>query len=80
MGRSLLWGLATLLPLSPVFAQDRDDAWVRQRVKTIKESDTTAWAKVPWTESLLEARRLAKDEGRPVFLFTLDGNLDTGRC
>jgi hypothetical protein len=60
-------------------AREHDEAWVRQRVKQIKESDTTDFRKVPWT-TLLEARRIAKEEGRPVFLFTLDGNLDTGRC
>jgi hypothetical protein len=69
-----------VLALSPAAAQERDDAWVRGRVKAVKESDTEAWRKLPWAASLLEARKFARDEGRPVFLFTLDGNLDTGRC
>ncbi len=61
-------------------AQDRDDAWVRKRVAEIKESDTGEWRKIAWAESLLAAEKSAKDEGRPIFLFTMDGNLDTGRC
>ncbi len=61
-------------------ARDRDQGWVRERARLIEQSDTTAWRKIPWAASLLEALRLGRQEGRPVFLFTYDGNLDTGRC
>ena len=61
-------------------AAERDEAWLRQRVEQVKKSDTTAWRKVPWAGELLEARRASEREKRPLFLFTLDGNMDTGRC
>jgi hypothetical protein len=35
---------------------------------------------IGWTRTLLEAERLGKEHGRPVFLFTLDGRMDIGRC
>jgi hypothetical protein len=72
--------LALGLAVSLVSAAERDEAWLRQRVKRVKDRDTSAWRKVPWAPSLLEARRVAAKERRPVFLFTLDGNMDTGRC
>jgi len=80
MGKGARTALLIVLAVSSGVAQERDDAWVRQRVKQIKESDTSAFLKIPWAPSLLEARKSAKDEGRPIFLFTLDGNLETGRC
>jgi hypothetical protein len=61
-------------------APKHDEEWVMQRVREIKESDTTAWQQVPWVASLLEARRLSGAENKPVFLFTHDGNIETGRC
>ncbi len=39
-----------------------------------------AWQKIPWVASLTEARRLAEKEKIPIFLFTHDGNIETGRC
>jgi hypothetical protein len=53
---------------------------IHQHVEKVKTSEPTGWAKIPWTASLLEARRLSKAENQPVFLFTHDGNLETGRC
>ncbi len=68
------------LACSRAGAQDRDETWVAEQVKRIRESDTTGWARIPWVGSLGEARRISAHENQPVFLFTLDGNLETGRC
>ena len=89
MGKYVCQGLPAALAAGLVLAAavpgsleggERDEAWVAQRVRQVRQSDTTAWKKIPWAASLLEARRLSREEGRPVFLFTYDGNLDTGRC
>jgi hypothetical protein len=61
-------------------AAERSEDWVREKVRQIKESDTQGWRKIPWTGSLLDARQISRKENQPIFLFTLDGNLDTGRC
>jgi hypothetical protein len=76
-------GLAAVLALGFARAggaEPRDPDWVKKRVDEVKQSDTSDWRKVPWAASLLEARKLSKKEDKPLFLFTLDGNLDTGRC
>jgi hypothetical protein len=80
IGPGLLSLLALGVTLLPARAGTHDEAWVRQRVGEIKESDTTAWQKIPWVASLLDARRVSGEEKKPVFLFTHDGNLETGRC
>jgi hypothetical protein len=62
------------------FAQERDEAWVLRQVERVKQSDTNDWRRIPWTASLLDARQASKQENHPVFLFTHDGNIETGRC
>ncbi len=59
---------------------ESDEAWLRRRVEQVKQSDGKAWQKVPWVASLPDAIRLAGRENCPVFLFTHDGNIETGRC
>jgi hypothetical protein len=61
-------------------AQDHDAAWVAQRVRTLMDAPPQAWTQIPWAGSLAEARRLAEQENRPIFLFTEDGDMSTGRC
>jgi hypothetical protein len=63
-----------------VLAAERDENWVRQRVETIRKSDTDDWRRIPWAENLPAAARQAGREGRPMFLFAHEGNIDTGRC
>ncbi len=46
----------------------------------IRSVDTPGWAKIPWVGSLVEARKLSKQENAPIFLFVHDGNISTGRC
>jgi hypothetical protein len=71
---------ALALILAPALWADKLEDSLRERVKAVKESDNLAWKKIPWTASLLAARKASKAEGAPVFLFTHDGNLETGRC
>jgi hypothetical protein len=81
--RTSKWALAVLglgAVLGGAAGTDRDEAWVRERVRQVKQSDTTAWQKVPWAASLVEARAASAREKRPLFLFTYDGNIETGRC
>jgi hypothetical protein len=55
--------------------------WVADRIRL--------WQPVPaerrfddigWAKDILEARRLAADNNRPIFLFTHDGHMAVGRC
>jgi hypothetical protein len=76
--RSLV--VLTVLVLGTAFAAERDEAWIKRRVEQIKDSDTNAWRAIPWSASLLAARRASEREKQPIFLFTHDGNIETGRC
>jgi len=62
-------------------AQRRDFDWVETRIQglepTAKERRID---EIGWAKDLREAERLAKQNNRPVFLFTHDGRINTGRC
>ena len=53
---------------------------VAQRIRQMKEIAPKDWTKIPWVASLVDARRVSKQERRPIFLFTFEGNMATGRC
>jgi hypothetical protein len=76
-----LAGLATALAAAEEKATERDAAWVDRRVR---EWQPTAAEKrfdeIGWARDIREAERLAKEHGRPVFLFTHDGRMNIGRC
>lgn len=76
--RSLI--VLVVLAGGSVFAAAHDEAWIKRQIEQIKDSDTNAWRKIPWTGSLLDARRASEREKKPVFLFMHDGNIETGRC
>ena len=59
---------------------ERDEAWVLKEARRVRESDNEAWRKVPWAATLTSAAKAAKAEGRPMFIFSHEGNIDTGRC
>jgi hypothetical protein len=56
-------------------------SWVTRRVRAWQPTaEERVFDEVAWVNGLVEAQRLAKKHGRPVFLFTHDGHVAVGRC
>lgn len=55
------------------FVDGRTAEW---RLKPAEKS----FDRIGWAADIRTARKLAADHGRPVFLFTMDGRVNTGRC
>ncbi len=72
--------LVAALAASIVSAAVCDEAAIHKQIERIKARDVNGWRKIPWTASLLAARRTSEREKQPIFLFTYDGNIETGRC
>jgi hypothetical protein len=74
------------LAAGAITAQDEstlDDpaAWVTKRVRDWQPAPAERrFDDIGWAKDILEARRLAKEHHRPVFLFTHDGHMAVGRC
>jgi hypothetical protein len=63
-------------------AAKRDAAWVDQRVAEWQPTKAErAFDQIAWVADLREAKRLAQQHRRPIFLFTYDGaRLACYRC
>jgi hypothetical protein len=60
---------------------DKLVASVEKKVREIQPSrDEKRFDEIGWAPSILAAEALAKKTNRPVFLFTYNGKIDTGRC
>ena len=56
-------------------------AWVARRVQEIEPTRAERrFDEIGWVTGIREAERLAREHGRPVFLFTHDGRMAVGRC
>ena len=69
--------VASVDPSAPEINAD----WVEQRMREWQPSaDERKFDEIGWAKSVGEALRLARENGRPVFLFTHDGRMGVGRC
>jgi hypothetical protein len=67
--------------LQLALAAQWDVETVRQRVAELQpKPDEKRFDEIGWAKDIREARRLAAQHHRPVFLFTHDGRMNIGRC
>ena len=61
---------ATSIELPPL-----DRATMGDYLRAIRPTaDEVRWREIPWQTDLCEAVRLAKEQGKPIFLWTMNGN------
>ena len=71
---ALIWAAAA-------FAAEMDFDAVRKRIAEIEpRAEEKRFDEIGWATEIREARRLAAQHQRPVFLFTHDGRMNIGRC
>jgi hypothetical protein len=47
----------------------------RQTMAAVRaQPEDMQWATIPWQTDLWEARRLAAEQGKPIFLWAMNGN------
>ena len=60
---------------------DKLVAAVQKKVREIQPSrEEKRFDEIGWAPTILEARAISQKTNRPMFLFTYNGNIDTGRC
>lgn len=56
-------------------------AWVDRRIEDLQPlPQERKFDRIGWSRTILDAEKLARERGRPIFLFTHDGRINTGRC
>lgn len=88
------WPLAALLiatilpPFHPagISATDASDnnkdvpTWVRAKVDSMQPTpEDRKFDEIGWVNSIVDAEKLARQNNRPVFLFTQNGRIEIGR-
>jgi hypothetical protein len=59
----------------------RDFSWIEQRVQELQPTAKERRIdEIGWAKDIRTAEKLAKENNRPVFLFTHDGRINIGRC
>jgi len=54
---------------------------VQERVRKVQPTRAEKrYDEIGWANSILHAEEVAARANRPMFLFTYNGNVDTGRC
>jgi hypothetical protein len=83
----LVVGAVLGVTLAGAFAAENylpDDKLVTQVEKRVHELQPTRDDRkldlIGWTPDILAAEQLARTSNRPIFLFTYDGSIGTGRC
>ena len=55
--------------------------WLADRVTELQPTaDERKIDRIGWAPSIMDAQRLGRESGRPVFVFTHQGDIRTGRC
>jgi hypothetical protein len=49
-------------------------AFERLHALVLPQKGEERWMEVPWVSDLWEARKLASEQGKPIFLWEMDGN------
>lgn len=57
----------------PVHAQ-LDRAEFERLHAALQPDETETWRQIPWKVSVLEAQRSAAAEGKPIFIWAMDGH------
>jgi hypothetical protein len=53
---------------------------INERIELLRQREVPAWRQTPWLTSLVQARKISQQEGRPIFLFSIAGDMFSNRC
>ena len=73
--------LAALAATSAENRSERSFSWIEDRVQALQPSSKEKrFDQIGWAPDIRTAEKLARENNRPVFLFTHDGRMNIGRC
>ncbi len=88
-GKQIFAALGCTLLVGMASAEELRTAGMGKAFPADVDARITAWLPKPsekrfdeigWAKDIRTAKTLAKQNNRPVFLFTMDGRVNTGRC
>ena len=77
LGAMATAGCATAGPISDAKVQSGVEKTVAERQPTAEDK---RFDEIGWVTDIRTAMRLGRENNRPIFLYTGDGHVNTGRC
>ena len=78
------WLFAATLITAAVASEPKGAQLVSSVLKRLHQFEPTREERrfdlIGWAKDVRDAERLAREHSRPLFVFTHDGNIATGRC
>ena len=66
--------LALCAPAADGRGGELTEAESRRLLEELRPDPDDAWRTIPWRISLLDAQRAAAQEGKPIFIWAMDGH------
>ena len=70
----LCGALALWAPAAACRGGDLTEAEARRLIEELRPDPDVAWRTIPWKIRLLDAQRDAAREGKPIFIWAMDGH------
>lgn len=67
--------MKTLLIMTALFGADAiGESEFKELHSSLQPNPKAAWRTIPWRTSVLEAQAVAAREGKPIFIWAMDGH------
>jgi len=78
---AMLCTMSSVVIAAEAISDSELTGWVDARVASYAPTaEERRFDEIGWARDLRHALELSQEHGRPVFLFTQDGRINTGRC
>ncbi len=74
MARMLLGALVLLSLDGAAWGEELTESEFRRLHQELQPNADEAWRTIPWKINLLDAQRAAAQEGKPIFIWAMDGH------
>jgi hypothetical protein len=79
--KTVLAAFGVFMVLLAGVAAELDFQALQKRIQELQpKPDEKRFDEIGWAKDIRDARRLATEHNRPIFLFTHDGRMNIGRC
>jgi hypothetical protein len=81
IGLTMKFALILLFLSAGIAFSATDFASIEKRIAELQPTASEKrFDEIGWAQDIRDAKRLAKERNRPVFMFTHDGRMNLGRC
>lgn len=69
-----LCGMLLSMPTKTAHGDELNEARFEELLKELRPAEDEAWRTIPWKIALLDAKKTASQEHKPIFIWAMDGH------